>query len=179
MAAFPVLAHQHLRILSLYSQHPLSAHRALCVGQVVMAERTLTCLNLADQFLGISPDVLHERASFQASLCNARQLHLPVRCQLRLLQVLRHQLQELPGLGREADILAPLFKQKAGKQFFYYIRPGGNGSQTAGLPQGLCHGLILCFHVRHRIFHGGEQGCLIKRGRRFCLTLCHLKGQAI
>ena len=30
--------------------------------------------------------------------------------------------------------------------------------QTAGLPQGLCHGLILCFHVRHRIFHGGEQG---------------------
>ena len=51
--------------LDVYKRQP--AHRALGISQVVVAEISLSGLNLPNQFLGINPYILHEGAPFQAS----------------------------------------------------------------------------------------------------------------
>ena len=62
-SAGPILAYQHLTVLSLNKQKPLSALRTSVAGQIVMPKSPFPLFDLIDQFRRIMADVLHKSFS--------------------------------------------------------------------------------------------------------------------
>ena len=49
VTAFPVLAHEHLSVFSVYFKHQFAALRTFVTGQIVMTESSVRILDLADK----------------------------------------------------------------------------------------------------------------------------------
>ena len=167
VAALTVLADQESAVFAVYGEHAFAADRTFGVGQVIMTEGPVSCLDLPDDVLGIVFDVGEEGVFFQPAVCDSGKFHLPVCCQLRFFQVLRYQLQKLFCFGGDVYVFASFFHQEGVEKFINDIRTGGYGSKAACLAQ--CFGCfgVMAFHEFNGIFHGGEQGCLVEMSRRF------------
>ena len=84
VSALPVLADQHLAVLSLYQQQVFSAPGTFFTCHVVMAEFPLSPADLFGQLLRIAADLRHERGPGKLSPGDPGELHFPVCRQLRL-----------------------------------------------------------------------------------------------
>ena len=85
VAAFPVLAYQEARVLSVDRQHPLAASWTLGIGQIIMAEGTVRCLDLLDKFLGVILYLGKELGIFVGAFGNVGKFQFPLGRKFRLL----------------------------------------------------------------------------------------------
>ena len=70
VTAFPVLADEKLRILSIYRQHPFAAAGAPLICQIFMPEYPVILTDLPDQLRGVFPDIFHKYSALQLSPCH-------------------------------------------------------------------------------------------------------------
>lgn len=85
VSAFPILAYQEARILSIDRQHPLAASWTLGVGQIIMAEGAVRCLDLLDKFLGVILYLGKELGIFVGAFGNVGKFQFPLGRKFRLL----------------------------------------------------------------------------------------------
>ena len=115
MAAFPVLAYQHLALLSLYRQHPLTADRADLIGDIIVAEGSFPSFDLVCKLLGVAPDFLHEGILSELAPGDIRKLAFPGGRQFGLFQIFRYQIQELSGLAGKVNLILLFLNQEGSK----------------------------------------------------------------
>ena len=172
VSAFSVLTYQHLRILSINCQKVFATVGAFLVCHIVMAERSLSALDLIYDLTGILTDPCEEFILTEFPVCDIAEFHLPVCGKFRLLQFFRNQFQELFCLGGNVDLIASFFHHKTVKKFLDDIGSCCYCSKTAGFAQSFCRLFVVALHKVDRILHGAKKCGLCKSCRRFCLSIC-------
>ena len=85
-------ADQKFTVFSIDSQKIFSAARTFLSGDVFMTEGSVCCFDLGDQLFRVAPDTGKEGFLLQLASGDFSKLQFPGSGQLRLFQVLRHQL---------------------------------------------------------------------------------------
>ena len=133
VSAFSVLADEHTPVLSVYLQHKFAALRAFGARDIVVPEGSGGGFDFLYEGFGVPLNLTHEMTVCLFSFGDCLQAHLPLRGQLRALQILGHEGEELASLGSDMQFFAFLLHEKASQQFIDNVGAGGDSPQSSCL----------------------------------------------
>ena len=168
IAAFTVLADEHLAFLGFDFKHELAAFWARGAGEVVVAVLLVGVFHSANEGRCKLTHVASERSGFFFAAGNGFQTFFPLRGEQRRGEIVGHDVDELHAFAGWHQRLPLLFHIEALEQLFNDVGASGWGTDTTGLVE---HALgVFVVDKGLWIFHGSQQGAFRETGWRFGLS---------
>lgn len=156
VAAFAVLADEHLAFFGVDLEHEFATFWTLRASKVVVAVLLVTFFHSFDKVGGKGTHIAGKGGGFFFAAADGLEAFFPLSGQERRGEVVRYDVDELDALGGRHELLTLLFYIKALKELFDDVRTGGRRTNAAGLVK---HGLgVLVIDKALRIFHRCQKG---------------------